>query len=74
MCLQPLHKAARCDFRMSSEQGASATIEYLVSQGANIMARTKGGETVIPGRGGSVQASSLPAGSCLTWQPTVGSL
>lgn len=45
--MMPLHKAARCDFRMSSEQGASATIEYLVSQGANIMARTKGGETVL---------------------------
>jgi ankyrin repeat protein len=57
----PLHSAARCDFRLSCDdctskskspqalwkQGALPTIRYLLSKGANILVKTKAGETVL---------------------------
>jgi hypothetical protein len=45
-CLQPLHSAARCDYKLSSDPRAVKVITYLVSQGADILARTKAGATV----------------------------
>jgi len=45
-CAQPLHSAARCDYWWNDDESAAKTIAYLVSKGANITARTKGGDTV----------------------------